>query len=94
MTRLEIIANRSVQADIEEALERAVPGILYTEIPVVHGRGQVRRKLGTPTWPEENFLLIAYLPEGDAELARGAVERIREDFSQEGVVVFQVDHAH
>jgi hypothetical protein len=93
MTRVEIISNRSVQADIEEALESALPGLLYTVIPVVHGRGRARRKLGTPTWPEENFVLIAYVSERDAETARSVVGIIKRRFPEEGIKVFEVPEA-
>ena len=39
MYRIEIIANKSVEDDITEALEQYVEGILYTVIPMVYGRG-------------------------------------------------------
>ena len=59
--RIEIIANQSVQEDITELLELEIPEIEYTVIPTVHGRGRRTKKLGTSTWPEQNFVLFSYL---------------------------------
>ena len=52
MYRLEIIANKSVEEDITDALEQYIPEILYSIVPLVYGRGGNDRKLGTSTWPE------------------------------------------
>ena len=57
--RIEIIANQSVQEDITELLEEELPEIQYTVIPTVQGRGAHRKKLGSTTWPEQNFVLFA-----------------------------------
>jgi hypothetical protein len=61
MKRIEIIANRSVQADILEGLGQNIDDFCYTLLPVVHGRGKREYHLGTATWPEENFMLISFL---------------------------------
>ena len=52
MYRVEIIANQSVQDDIIEALEEYIPDILYTVIPLVHGRGKAGYKLGKVSIPK------------------------------------------
>lgn len=88
MRRMEIIANRSVQDDLVDALEGAIPEFYYSLVPLVHGRGRQRRKLGTATWPEENFLLLAYLPDEDCGAAREVVARIKGKFPKEGIKVF------
>jgi len=93
MTRIEIIANRSVQDDIVDGLEAAIDGFFYTVVPVVHGRGREARMLGTATWPEENFMLIAYIDEGAADAARAVVGRVKERFPTEGVKLFSVGGA-
>jgi hypothetical protein len=88
MTRLEVVANRSVQDDVIEALGAAVDGFEYTVIPVAHGVGRRSRKLGTPVWPEENFVLIAYL--ASAEPALDALRAIKKRLSREGIAFFAV----
>ena len=90
MHRLEIIANASVREELEEALELAVPGFAYTVIPQAQGRGERDRKLGTSTWPELNFILIAYLSDDDYPAARKAVTSVRERFPREGIAQFDV----
>ncbi len=61
MKRLEVIANQSVKEELIAALETALPGIQYTVLPMVHGKGGHKEKLGTRTWPETNFLIISYI---------------------------------
>lgn len=90
MKRLEVIANRSVQDDLLEALEGSLPNFYYSVVPLVHGRGRQKRKLGTATWPEENFLLLAYLPDEASGTAREVVARIKARFPKEGIKVFSV----
>ena len=90
MTRIEIIANKSVQEDIVSSLESAVEDFMYTLIPVVHGKGRSSKRMGTSTWPEENFLLISYLDDDDARAAAAAVAAIKKDYAREGIKVFLI----
>ena len=88
MKRLELIANRSVESEIIEALEENVQDFFYTLLPQAHGKGKTKYRLGTATWPELNFLLISYLDDGDAAKAEAAVRRVKEQFQREGIKVF------
>jgi hypothetical protein len=90
MIRFEIIANHSVQDDIIESLEAAIPQFFYTVVPVVHGRGTGTRKLGTATWPEENFLLVAYIDDDRANILREVVSSIKVRFPTEGIKMFEI----
>jgi hypothetical protein len=85
MTRLELIANQSVRQELVDELESALPGIEYTLLPIVQGKGRKKRKDGSRTWPETNFLLVSYLEEAEAERAAAAVRGIRERFPAEGI---------
>jgi hypothetical protein len=88
MYRAELIANRSVLDETIECLERDVPGILYTLIPEVCGRGAENRKLGTVTWPELNFVLIAYVEDSDVGLVRESIRALKGRFPREGIKLF------
>jgi hypothetical protein len=88
MKRVEIIANRSVKDDIVDGLESAVENFFYTLVPVVHGRGRQRRRLGTPIWPEENFLLIAYVDDEDALKVGEVITEIKARHPTEGIKLF------
>jgi hypothetical protein len=44
--------------------------------------------MGTATWPEENFLLISYLDEREAEKAKTLVGEVKARFSGEGIKLF------
>jgi hypothetical protein len=88
MNRMELIANHSVKDEIIGSLESKIRDFYYTLIPTVHGRGKSAYRLGTATWPEENFMLISYLDGPDALAAEAAVEEIKELFPGEGIKLF------
>ena len=88
MKRMELIANRSVEAEITTALESRIPDFYYTLHPVVHGKGSHDYRLGTATWPEENFLLLSYLDTEAAAQAKAAVNEVKARFPTEGIKLF------
>lgn len=90
MTRVEIIANRSVQSEIVDHLENDIPEILYTIVPIVHGRGSQARRLGTATWPEENFMLITWVDGPTAARIQLIVAEVKERFPNEGIRIFSM----
>lgn len=90
MYRAEIIANRSVQEEIQDGLESAIPCIRYTVLPEVHGRGKKDRKLGTTIWPELNFVMFAYVEDEDIQKVKDIVSGIKERFPNEGIKLFLV----
>ncbi len=91
--RIEIIANQSVQEDITELLEQELPEIQYTVIPTVQGRGAHSKKLGSTTWPEQNFVLFAYLSRNDAKKAKAVIVAVKQKFASEGISFFCVQEA-
>ncbi len=91
MYRAEIIANRSVQEEIIGALESAIPEIFYTVIPDVQGRGGADRKLGNVTWPELNFILVAYVDDDVVGAVRDVVSTIKKEFPNEGIKLFLLE---
>jgi len=88
MKRLELIANRSVESEIISALEKDISDFYYTMLPEIHGRGKMKYRLGTATWPELNFLLISYMDDEKAAKATAAVRRVKEQFPKEGIKLF------
>ena len=88
MYRAEIISNQSVQDDITERLEKEIPGILYTLIPEVQGRGLKTKKLGDTVWPEMNFILFAYIEDEDAKKIKDVIAQVKESFPNEGISLF------
>ena len=91
MKRMELIANRSVEKEIIEALEENIQEFFYTVIPELHGRGKSKYRLGTPTWPEMNFLLISYLDDIDADKALSVIREVKERFPKEGIKLFLME---
>ena len=88
MYRAEIVSNQSVQDDITERLEKEIPGIQYTVIPEVHGKGLKTKKLGDTVWPEMNFILFAYIEDGDAKKVKDVIAQVKERFPNEGISLF------
>ena len=52
MIRTEIYANRSVEEDILEEIEKRIPDFSYSLIEDVKGRGRSGVRQGTAIWPE------------------------------------------
>jgi hydrophobic/amphiphilic exporter-1 (mainly G- bacteria), HAE1 family len=90
MKRIAIIANHSVQAEVMDALEQRLGEFPYMLIPVISGRGRQGSKLGTVTWPEENFLLLVYTDDASASIIVSEVDAIKKLFTKEGVKCFVV----
>lgn len=90
MKRVEIIANHSVEEDLMEALASAGLAKAYTKIPVVHGFGHSDPKMGDAVWPEENFILLAYCEEAEADRMAAIVAELKLKFPHEGIKVFTI----
>jgi len=91
LKRVEIIANHSIERDVMQSLESTGFAGCFTKIPNVHGRGNSDPKRGDHIWPEENFLLIIYCNDQEAEVIEEAINGLRGDFPDEGVTCFVTD---
>ena len=89
MIRMEIIADNAVEEDIMEALE-ARGTTHFTKIPRVHGEGDSAPKHGDHVWPEENFIIIIYCEEEEAQGIRAALKQVKELFPGAGIKVFEI----
>lgn len=89
MKRIEIIANNSIEVDIFEALEKRDVGKAFTKIPSVHGRGNSTPKRGDHIWPEENFILLIFCDDSEAQLIEEAVIEVKTRFKDEGIKLFK-----
>ena len=90
MTRCEIIANQSVQDEIISLMEEHIPGVLYTIIPTVVGRGKNSYKMGSATWPETNFILISYVEDKEVSVMKAIIAAVKKKFAGEGIKLFLV----
>ncbi len=91
MIRTEIYANRSVEEDIAEELEKRVPDISYSLIEDVKGRGRSGVRHGTAIWPELSILYIIYGSKAEALLIREAISEVKKAFPREGIKMFQYE---
>ena len=90
LRRCEIIANQSVEEDIIEILENAIPDFEYTIDENLSGRGKHSRKLGDSIWPEMNFVMIAYIDEKSVAIVQECVNQIKTKFPKEGINLFVI----
>ena len=90
MKRIEIIANRSVEADMFDLFNKR--GIVkhYTRIPEVFGVGRQGPRMGDHVWPEENFLLLVYCGDEEARAIGEAVAELKSFFKSEGIKMFEI----
>ena len=92
MIRVEIVANRSVEENILEALKMEGVGKYYTKYPNIHGVGSSGPRMGDPIWPEENFALVIWCEEEEALGINRAVASVKEHFPDEGIKVFGLNN--
>ena len=90
MIRVEIIANHSVEENILEALANEQVGKYYTKIPHIFGVGACGPRMGTAVWPEENFSMIIWCEEEEAQGIQRAVAKVKEKFPGEGIKLFGI----
>lgn len=90
MNRIEIIANRSIQEDMFDAFKKADVVKHYTLIPGVLGVGKSGPRMGDHIWPEENFSLIIYCDEAEAEKIRKVISELKTFFINEGIKIFEM----
>lgn len=90
MKRIEIIANRSVEEDLFDIFNKKDIVSYYTKIPVVFGVGKSDPKMGNHIWPEENFMLIVYCEEDEADKIIDGVKELKEIFHDEGIKLFEL----
>ncbi|MDR2467789.1 MAG: hypothetical protein LBD22_02380 [Spirochaetaceae bacterium] len=88
MKRVEIIANRSIEDNIMEALRTKGLAKFYTKYPIVLGEGSSGARLGDAIWPEENFVLVVWCEDEEARQIEQAVQPVKEQYPSEGVKVF------
>jgi nitrogen regulatory protein PII len=89
MKRIEIIGNRSIEEDLFDALKKREIASHYTKIPIVFGVGSSGPKQGDHIWPEENFLIIIYCSEKEADKILEAVKEVKTYFQDEGLKLFE-----
>ena len=90
MIRVEIIANRSVEENILETLAKENAGKFYTKIPNIYGVGACGPRMGDAVWPEENFALIIWCEEEEAQAVKRAIAKVKEKFPGEGIKLFGI----
>jgi hypothetical protein len=90
MTRVEIVANHSVEENILDAFRELGVGKYYTKYPTVYGVGSSGPRMGDAVWPEENFALVIWCEEPEAGGIEQAVALVKKEFPNEGIKLFRL----
>ena len=90
MIRIEIIANRSVEENIFDAFSKENVGKHYTKFPNVWGAGACGPRMGDAVWPEENFALVIWCEEDEAQGIKRAIASVKNMFPGEGIKLFGI----
>ncbi|MDR0374260.1 MAG: hypothetical protein LBH85_00850, partial [Treponema sp.] len=90
MIRIEIIANHSVEENILEAFQHEKAAAYYTRFPGVFGVGASGPRMGDAVWPEENFVIVVWCEEAEAERIERAVASVKKHFPDEGIKLFKM----
>jgi hypothetical protein len=90
MIRIEIFANHSVEEDILDALAKEQVGKYYTKIPNIYGIGSSGPRMGDAVWPEENFSLVIWCEQDEAEIIKRVIDGVKEKFHDEGIKLFGI----
>lgn len=91
MVKTEIYANRSVEEDILDEIEKGIPDINYSLIENVQGRGRNGTRRGTAIWPELSVLYVIFGDREQASVIAEAVRRVKNIFPNEGIKIFQFE---
>jgi len=89
MKRVEIIGNKSIENDLFDIFNKMDIVKHYTKIPNVQGVGTSGPRNGDSIWPEENFLLIIYCDEKEANKIMKAIKEVKSYFKDEGLKLFE-----
>jgi hypothetical protein len=89
MIRVEIIANHSVEENILEALKKEDAGKYYPMYPSIFGVGSAGSRMGDAVWPEENFAMVIWCEEEEANAIERAIASVKEKFPGEGIKLFR-----
>jgi len=90
MIRIEIFANHSVEEDILDAFAKEQVGKFYTKIPNIYGVGSSGPRMGDAVWPEENFSLVIWCEQDEAEIIKKVIKGVKEKFHDEGIKLFGI----
>jgi hypothetical protein len=90
MTRIEIIANHSVEENILEAFHTEGVAAYYTKFSGVFGVGSCGPRMGDAIWPEENFVLVVWCERTEIDGIERAIASVKEHFPDEGIKFFKM----
>jgi len=93
MVRVEVIANRSVEENILDAIKFESAGKYYTKYPSILGVGNSGPRMGDAIWPEENIILVYWCEDDELRSIERAVAYVKKKFPNEGIKMYSLPGA-
>lgn len=88
LLRLEIIMSQSIEDDFVNAFMNDATGQMFTKVDKVMGRGISIPKMGDSIWPQLNCMYIVYCTKKEAECVISIVNKLRNQYPNEGLAAF------
>lgn len=88
LQRLEIVMSQSIEEDFVTAFMREDTGRMFTKLPMVMGRGVTDPKMGDAVWPQLNCMYIIICTKEQADVVRGIVAGLHQEYPDEGLSCF------
>ncbi len=88
LQRLEIVMSQSIEEDFVTAFMREDTGRMFTKLPMVMGRGVTDPKMGDAVWPQLNCMYIIICTKEQADVVRGIVAGLHQEYPSEGLACF------
>jgi len=94
MFRVEVIANRSVEENIHDALNFENTGKHFSKYLGVLGVGKSGPCMGDAIWPEENITFVFWCEEEELAAIERAVRFVKNKYPNEGIKMFSLPGGH
>jgi hypothetical protein len=88
-TRFDVILSAAIEEDFILALDRYRPGIHYTKMTSVVGRGYSVPKLGDPVWPQFNSAFVMFCDGDESDIVLRVVDELRQKYLGEGLACWK-----
>ncbi len=93
LTRVEIVANRSIEEDLIDLLNACGHGETFTLLHPVFGRGSSGRREASAVWPETNVVILVFVATDEVSVLVDGLRDLKQRFPREGLRCWQTPGA-
>jgi hypothetical protein len=89
ITRLVVIMSAAIEEDFLLGLEKYRPGMRYTKMAAVAGRGYSVPKLGDAVWPQLDTAFVLFCDDDETDVVLRVVKELRVTYLGEGLACWK-----